>query len=177
MIQIEKQIRIAVTGPESTGKTTLAIQLAEFYHGQYIAEFARDYVEKLPRHYTYDDVEAIAKIQVEQYVTTKSASGQLFFFDTWLIITKVWFNWVFKKTPSWLEDRINDCPIDLYLLCLPDLPWEADPVRENGGENRLRLLDQYRNELQHYGFNFVEIGGIGEVRLKSAIDAMNNRVQ
>jgi len=177
MIQIEKQIRIAVTGPESTGKTTLANQLAEFYNGQCIAEFARDYVEKLPRHYTYDDVEAIAKIQVEQYVTTKSASGLLFFFDTWLIITKVWFNWVFNKTPFWLEDRINDCPIDLFLLCLPDLPWETDPVRENGGENRLRLLDQYRNELQHYGFNFVEIEGIGEVRLKSAIDAMNNRVQ
>ena len=177
MIQFEKQIRIAVTGPESTGKTTLGNQLAEFYNGQCIPEFARDYVEKLPRHYTYDDVEAIAKIQVEQYVTTKSASGQLFFFDTWLIITKVWFNWVFNKTPFWLEDRINDCPIDLFLLCLPDLPWETDPVRENGGENRLRLLDQYRNELQHYGFNFVEIEGIGEVRLKSAIDAMNNRVQ
>ena len=174
MIQTEKQIRIAVTGPESTGKTTLALQLAELYNGQYIPEFAREYVEKLPRHYTYDDVEAIAKIQVDQYLTTRSTSGQLFFFDTWLIITKVWFNWVFGRTPGWLDDQIYGCPIDLFLLCLPDLPWEPDPVRENGGENRLKLLDQYRNELHHYGFNFVEIGGIGEVRLQSAIDAMNN---
>jgi len=174
MIHIEKQIRIAVTGPESTGKTTMATQLAELYNGQYIAEFAREYVEKLPRHYTYDDVEAIARIQVDQYMATTSSTEKLFFFDTWLIITKVWFNWVFGKTPHWIEDKILECPIDLFLLCLPDLPWEPDPVRENGGENRLKLLDQYRNELQHYGFNFVEIGGIGESRLQSGIKAMNN---
>ena len=176
MIQTEKHIRIAVTGPESTGKTTLALYLAKQYNGQYIPEFAREYVEKLPRHYTYDDVEAIAKIQVEQYLSTKSISGTLFIFDTWLIITKVWFNWVFGKTPQWLEDKILECPIDLFLLCLPDLPWEPDPVRENGGENRLKLLNLYRHELQHYGFNFVEIGGIGDVRLQSGIDAVNNMI-
>ena len=62
---IKKQVRIAVTGPESTGKTTLAMQLADLFNGQYIAEFAREYVEKLPAHYTFDDVEAIAKTQVE----------------------------------------------------------------------------------------------------------------
>ena len=169
-----KQIRIAISGPESTGKTTLAKQLAEFYGGQYIPEFAREYVEKLPHHYTFDDVEAIAKVQVEQYQATKLSSEHLFFFDTWLIITKVWFNWVFGRTPEWLDNQIRDCPIDFFLLCRPDLPWEADPVRENGGENRLKLFDQYRNELNHYGFNFAEIGGIGDDRLQSAIAAINN---
>ena len=173
MISIEKQIRIAVTGPESTGKTTLALQLAERFDGQYIPEFAREYVEKLPRPYAYEDVEAIARIQVDQYLATKTFTGQLFLFDTWLIITKVWFSWVYGKTPPWLHEKILECPIDLFLLCLPDLPWEADPVRENGGENRLKLLDLYRHELQLYGFKFVEVGGIGELRLQSAIEAMN----
>ncbi|HEY3372667.1 MAG TPA: ATP-binding protein [Prolixibacteraceae bacterium] len=170
----EKHIRIAVTGPESTGKTTLAMQLADRYQGHYIPEFAREYVEKLPRHYTYDDVETIARIQIDQYMRTTSGVGGLYFFDTWLIITKVWFNWVFGKVPHWLEHQIMECPMDLYLLCLPDLPWEPDPVRENGGESRFKLLDQYRNELQHYGFNFVEIGGTGELRLQSGIDAVTN---
>lgn len=169
-----KQIRIAITGPESTGKTTLAKQLAELYNGRYIPEFAREYVEKLPHHYTFADVEAIANTQIDQYQSTKSGSEQMFFFDTWLIITKVWFNWVFGWTPEWLEDKIHDCPIDLFLLCRPDLPWEADAVRENGGENRLKLYDQYRNELNLYGFKYVEIGGSGEDRLQSAIDAINN---
>lgn len=169
-----KKIRIAVTGPESAGKTTLALQLANLYQGQYVPEFAREYIEKLPRHYTFEDVEFIANAQVKQYHDTKSSSVQLFFFDTWLIITKVWFTWVFGKTPAWLEEEILNCPIDLFLLCRPDLPWEADSVRENGGENRTKLFEQYGEELNQYGFRFVEISGTGDDRLANAIAAIRN---
>lgn len=168
----KKQIRIAITGPESSGKTTLARQLSEMYKGQYIPEFAREYVENLSHHYTFQDVETIAHAQVEQYEASLKSSERLFFFDTWLIITKVWFRWVFGKTPDWLEGQIRDCPIDLFLLCRPDLPWEADPVRENGGENRIRLFEEYRNELIHYGFSFVEISGTDDQRLNNARDAI-----
>lgn len=169
-----KKIRIVITGPESSGKTILARQLAELFKGQYIPEHAREYVEALNRPYTRDDVEAIARTQISQYQATGAGSGELYFFDTWLIITKVWFNWVFGQTPAWLEEQIQACPVDLFLLCRPDLPWEADPVRENGGENRIRLFDEYRKELIRYGFTFVEIGGTGEDRLKNAIFAVRN---
>jgi len=170
----QKQIRIAVTGPESTGKTTLAKELAEKLNGRYIPEYAREYVEHLPEHYTFDDIEIIAKTQIEQYLSTLNSSDTVFIFDTWLIITKVWFNWVYGRMPAWLEDRIKDCPIDLFLLCYPDLPWEADPVRENGGENRIKLFEQYRLELKHYNFNFVEISGEGNERLDKAIKAIRD---
>ena len=172
-----KQIRIAVTGPESTGKSTLSQQLAKEFNGQFIPEFAREYIGKLSHHYTFDDIEAIAKAQVEQYRLTKSSSDNIFFFDTWLIITKVWFIWSFQKMPEWLDLEIRNCKMDLFLLCRPDLPWEADPVRENGGENRLKLFELYIEELKHYGFNFVEIGGVGEERLSNAIDAVRNFYQ
>jgi len=172
--QHKKQIRIAITGPESTGKTTLAKQLAEEFQGQYIPEYAREYVEKLPRHYTFKDVETIAKTQVEQYNFTLNSSESFFFFDTWLIITKVWFNWVFGIVPEWLEDHIQNLPIDLFLLCHPDLPWEPDTVRENGGENRMKLFEQYRLELKHYNFNFAEISGTGDERLIKAIAAIRD---
>jgi len=173
-VNFNKQIRIVVTGPESTGKTTLAKQLAEFYHGQYIQEYAREYIEKLPHPYTYEDVEDIAKAQVKQFQETQSSLDRVFIFDTWLIITKVWFDWVFGKTPLWIEGQIRGCPMELFLLCEPDLPWEADRVRENGGENRVKLFMQYRKELVHYGFNFVEISGTGDERLTNAIAAINN---
>jgi NadR type nicotinamide-nucleotide adenylyltransferase len=177
MIQHIKQIRIAITGPESTGKSTLTKQLAEAFNGQFIPEFAREYIENLLHHYTFDDVEAIAKAQLEQYHVTENSSGHIFFFDTWLIITKVWFTWVFQKTPEWMDLEIRNCPMDLFLLCRPDLPWEADPVRENGGENRLKLFELYRKELKQYGFNFVEIGGVGEERLGNATAAVRNLYQ
>ncbi|MFY9154045.1 MAG: ATP-binding protein [Prolixibacteraceae bacterium] len=172
MVTHTKKIRIAITGPESTGKTTLAMQLAERFDGIYLPEFAREYVEKLSHHYAYEDVESIAKAQIEQYQSTETSENELFFFDTWLIITKVWFNWVFRKSPDWLDDQIRNCPIDLFLLCRPDLPWEEDPVRENGGENRIRLFEEYRRELTDFGFKFVEIDGTDEIRLNHAIAAI-----
>lgn len=168
----KKQIRIAITGPESTGKTTLAKRLAKVYGGKYIAEHAREYIMHLKRPYTFEDVEIIAGTQVEHYFASQISSAQLFFFDTWLIITKVWFKWVFGKTPAWLEDRIKECPIDFYLLCKPDIPWKADQVRENGGENRIKLFEEYREELINYGFAFAEVEGTGDARLYCAIAAI-----
>jgi len=168
MKKLDRKIRIAVTGPESTGKTTLARQLAVAFKGTYIPEYARTYVENLSAHYSFEDVEQIALAQIEQYESTNDSAEQIFFFDTWLIITKVWFNWVYGKIPVWLDSQIRACAIDLFLICEPDLPWEADPVRENGGENRIKLFDQYCEEMKHYGFNFVEISGTGNVRLENA---------
>jgi len=150
----------------------LAQKLANVYGAQYIPEYARGYVERLTYQYSYQDVETIAGVQVEQYLATRISSDTLFIFDTWLIITKTWFKWVFKKTPDWLDDHIRDCPIDFFLLCKPDLPWVADSVRENGGENRLKLYEEYKSELINYGFPFAEIGGVGDERLYSAIEAI-----
>lgn len=173
MDKSDKKIRIAITGPESTGKTTLGKQLAERFGGRYLPEYAREFVEKLPHHYTFEDVESIAKVQLDQYLSTMSDNDVVYFFDTWLIITKVWFNWVFQKSPDWLDDQIRNHPIDLFLLCRPDLPWEADSVRENGGENRNRLYEEYRSELVRFGFCFVEIDGTNELRLNHAIEAIH----
>jgi nicotinamide riboside kinase len=152
----------------------LAKELAEHFNGRYIPEYAREYVTNLLAHYTFSDVEIIAEKQVEQYLATTNSREDVFIFDTWLIITKVWFNWVFGKVPAWIEDRIRNCPIDLFLLCCPDLPWEADEVRENGGENRMKLFEHYRLELKHYNFNFVEISGTGDERLNQAIRAIHD---
>lgn len=168
-----KQIHIAVTGPESTGKTTLVIELAERFGGLYIPEYARNYVEKLDHHYTFEDVETIARMQVTQYYQAQDSDFRFVFFDTWLIITKVWFEWVYNKVPEWLEHEIRNCPIDLFLLCRPDLPWEADPVRENGGENRIKLYNRYKSNLQEYGFNFIEVEGIGEDRVATAFESVS----
>ena len=146
--------------------------MAGQFGGLYIPEYARNYVEKLNHHYTFEDVEAIARMQVTQYQQALDSDCRFVFFDTWLIITKVWFEWVYNKVPEWLDQEIRNCPIDLFLLCRPDLPWEADPVRENGGENRIKLYNQYKSNLQEYGFNFIEVEGVGENRVATAIESV-----
>lgn len=173
MQRFSKKIRIVVTGPESTGKTTLAKQLAEVYKGVYLAEFAREYVEGLNRKYDISDIDNIARHQINDFKHTEGRPEDFFVFDTFLIITKVWYRWVYGKFPEWVDENIRTCKADLYLLCKPDIPWEFDPVRENGGENRDKLYNEYKKELEDYNFKYAEITGNNENRINLAILAVN----
>lgn len=162
--------KIVVTGPESTGKTALAETLALQLDGHLIPEYARSYVEQLKRPYNYLDVEHIARRQARQE-REASAGGTkgVLVMDTWLIITKVWFDVVYGRVPGWLDGYIASTRIDLFLVCQPDLPWIADPVRENGGEMRLKLLDLYCREIESYGFAYERVEGVGDIRLQNAL--------
>jgi nicotinamide riboside kinase len=138
--------RVGIIGPESTGKSTLAKYLERRYGGVLVSEYAREYMENLPpsKNYTYDDVLAIAKHQVDEL---SSQSSSLVIYDTELIITKVWFLHKFGKCPEFLLEALQNHKMDVYLLCYPDIPWQPDPVRENP-DIREYLFDWYEREIQ-----------------------------
>ncbi|MFA6402018.1 MAG: ATP-binding protein [Salinivirgaceae bacterium] len=165
---------IVITGPESTGKTELAKALAQSFHCQWMPELSRSYIENLHRPYTYTDVEAIARLQINQFLEYKTSIKPFLIFDTGLIITKVWFDVVYKQCPIWLIEAINNLPKALHLLCATDLPWIPDSVRENGGEMREILFGIYQNELKYFGFPFEIISGLGEHRLRNAGEVLKN---
>ena len=161
--------KIVITGPESTGKTTLAEALAQRLNAHLIPEYARNYVEKLDRPYNYSDVEKIAQYQlVEESKLSDLGSGEIVLMDTWLIVTKVWFEVVYGAAPEWIEKQIAADDIDLFLVCAPDIPWIADPIRENGGEMRMKLFDRYIKEIENHGFAYEIVSGTDEQRLKNA---------
>ena len=64
-------IKVAILGPESTGKSSLAKSLAEHFNTDWVPEYAREYVENLAGTYTYEDVCTIAKKQIEQEIKYK----------------------------------------------------------------------------------------------------------
>lgn len=167
--------RILVTGPESTGKTELVNWLAVRFKGATVEEYARDYIEGLDRPYTYEDVEHIAKQQLLSY-ESEFPGKEWVFFDTWLMITRVWFEVVYKKVPHWLENSIKQARFDLVLLCAPDLPWIADGVRENGGLERDRLFEQYKEELLRFGMEWEELRGTGEERFARAEEIIYRKI-
>ncbi len=143
---------IGLIGPESTGKSTLASYLAKRYNGILVPEYARTYMENLNRPYTFEDVEAIARHQISllQSLTNekmRKCENEKIFFDTELIVTKVWFEHKYNKCPDWLIEALHRYPMDVYLLCYPDLPWVPDPVRENP-DIRLELFNRYEAEIQ-----------------------------
>jgi nicotinamide riboside kinase len=165
--------RIVITGPESTGKTELAKVLAKKQNGDWIPEYARQYVENLDRPYNYDDVVHIARYQVAQDAGLALRSGRVvLIYDTWLILTKVWLEQVFGTCPEWISEHIRSTKIDLFLICDTDLPWIADPVRENGDVRREQLFKLYCEEIRHFGFNYEIVSGLGPARAENAMIAL-----
>ena len=141
---------IGVIGPESTGKTTLAKALAQQFNGTYVPEYAREYIErKGTRDITFDELCEIAKHQIEQIKLTANSQQPIAFFDTELIVTKIWFSYAFGIVPQWLNEAILRYPMDAYLLTAPDIPWQPDPARYNGSDAiRQELFDRYEAEIQ-----------------------------
>lgn len=147
-------MKVGIIGPESSGKSSLAHYLARRYNGTYIPEYAREYVErKGSTDVTWDELCDIAKYQIEEL---ESLTGEaVLFFDTELIVTKVWFDYAFGRIPEWFNDAILRYPMDVYLLTYPDLPWIPDPARSNGSDAiRLELFHRYEAEIQSLGIPY-----------------------
>ncbi len=170
-----KTNRVIISGPESTGKSVLSKYLAEHYKGIWIPEFARDYVEQIGRPYTQQDVLQIARKQMEQF--RQSYSDQKWvFFDTGLLITKVWLEVVYKQCPDWIEAELKAEKPDLVLLCYPDLEWIPDSVRENGGEMRIGLFNLYEENLINLDYPYKVIRGESNDRFNNATEAIEKYI-
>ena len=165
-------LKIAVIGPESTGKTELCRKLAVHFHGEWVPELAREYVEQMEEQYTYEDVCHIARLQIEQEKLYEQKTKPNFvFFDTDLIITKVWLAYKYDFVPHFVTERLATRFFDFYLLCLPDIPWQYDRVRENG-ENRDFFFNWYEQEIKELGTPYAKIEGIGDARLQNTLQAV-----
>lgn len=160
--------RIAITGPESTGKSWLAEQLALKFRTQYVPEYAREYLLENGLKYDIRDVEAIAKGQLEREELIAAETDHLLFCDTDLLIPKIWCEVVFGTCPVWIEEQFKNHLYDLNLLCFPDIPWEYDPMRENP-DNREEIFNLYEKALKEAGFPYYVVKGLGGDRLENAL--------
>jgi len=132
-------------------------------------------IERLGRPYEYTDVEHISRKQLKEYDDSMNLNSWVFF-DTWLIITRVWFEIVFGHVPGWMDEKIREARFDLVLLCAPDIPWISDQVRENGGQMRDTLFDKYKAELDRFGLDWFLVSGSGTERQNMAIKLINRRI-
>lgn len=167
--------KIAVIGPESTGKSTLSEKLATHYNTLWVPEYAREYLLQHGMNYTYQDLLEIAKGQIKsEDEITPLAKNDLLFVDTNMYVMKVWYEFVFGKCDEWVMDRIADRTYDLYLLCNTDLPWVKDELREYPDlETRQRLFQLYREIMKSQDVPWVEISGGYDERMKAAVNAVD----
>jgi HTH-type transcriptional regulator, transcriptional repressor of NAD biosynthesis genes len=161
-------------GPESTGKTTLARELAEHFQTVAVPEYGRLYCEIFGNECDLEDLRAIRRGHDLLAAAARRKAKQLIVFDTDAVMTAVWSDILLGQRPADL-DRIDD-PADLYLLCDIDVPFVADDIRYfPDPTTRTRMLAQTRAELERRGLPFVTITGSRYVRLKTAVDAITAR--
>lgn len=163
-------IRIAVTGPESSGKTTLASVLAETCNAPLIREYAREYLTGLNRPYTSEDVELIAREQLRR--EDELAHHPLVICDTDLLVLRIWFHHKYNQIPRWLEEHALANRYTHHLLTRPDVPYEPDPLRENPGLGDF-FFDLFRGELEAFGLPYTVVEGSLEERLEISKKAIN----
>ena len=163
--------KIAITGPESTGKSTLAEKLAKHFNTDYIPEYSRTYLENFEGQYTENDVVEIAKKQYELILKEEDKNPKMLIADTEIIVCKIWIEYVFKHPNEMIEDLLRRQNFDLYLLCDIDLPWVYDPLRENPNiEERKELFEIYKNTLIKMNVPFGIVRGSDEERVNNSLE-------
>ena len=164
-------IKIAITGPESTGKTSLAQNLAQEFDTLCTSEFARNYLDEINRPYEFEDIEIIAKNQRKLEDELFPKANKILFCDTDILVTKIWSEFVFKKCDPWIIQKFEANDYDLYLLCNIDIVWEYDPQREHP-HKRQELFDIYKNTLDASKFPYKIVNETGNQRTQNAIKAI-----
>ena len=160
--------KIIVTGPESSGKTTLCKALSEHFKIPYSEEFARGFLDQLGRNYKKDDLLKIAKGQLKSEENTQ-------LLDTDLITIKIWSKYKYGSCDKWILEQIEKQKSEkrIYLLCKPDIPWQADAQRENPND-RKELFEIYKKELEGLGHNYFIVGG--ENRIENSISKISSLI-
>ncbi len=161
-------IKVVITGPESTGKTTIAKELCDHFEGLLIHEYAREYIDNLDRDYTVEDITEIAIEQVDRDNKGTSQYPELMVCDTDLLTLKIWSEFKYGELDEWIPKSLDLLLPDFYLLMATDIPWEADPQRENPND-REELFNIYKKEIEALNVPYAIIKGTGNERLQNAI--------
>lgn len=166
-------IKVVVFGPESTGKTTLAMQLANHYHSEWVPEYAREYLQDKwnNEHKTCEskDLLPIAKGQMHLENTLAQKTDSVLICDTDLLETKVYSEAYYSGIcDPLLEKYALQNTYDIYFLTYIDSPWVKDDLRDKPGQ-REEMFNAFQNALLKYERPFVLLKGTKDERLKEAV--------
>lgn len=164
--------KIAIVGPESTGKSTITRQLAQHYQTLWVPEYARYYCAALTEPCNLQDETNMfhGQVALEESILAVTEK-ELIFCDTTFLTVKIWSDEVFGETPQVVLDALPKYHYDLYLLMDIDLPWQEDPLRDFP-HKREYFMEIWRKELGLLNASYTIVNG-QENRLQNAIIAVD----
>lgn len=174
-------IKVVLFGPESTGKTTLAEQLADHYNTLWVPEFMREYLEEKwdveKELVSKDDLVPIAKGQLEQEKSASKVVDKLLICDTNLLELKVYSEYYYDGfCPEFIEKEAIKDNYSIYLLTYVDTPWEEDVLRDRP-HNREEMFSIFEAELQKQGFPYQILKGNLEERFNKATEIIDGLLE
>lgn len=173
-------IRIVLFGPESTGKTTLSKQLAQYFNTIAVPEYAREYLQHKMDHKgnicEYHDLVPICKGQLALENDAVDSAYKFLFCDTDALETWTYSHMYFDKAPSKIAHIIGNTHYELYLLMDVDIPWVEDDLRDRP-DDREEIMNRFRQALEDHDKNYTVISGVGNQRFKNALAAITNHYE
>ena len=162
-----------LTGPESSGKTTLAQALSERLRWPVLPELARGYLtqramDTAQEPYRYRPSDLIALVRAQQVLEAPVDETEHCILDTDLLTLTTWWQEKYGPVPALFNEAWSSQLPRFYLLCRPDLPGEMDPLRENP-QDRERLFGLYEQQLRRRGCQYAICDGAGTSRAENAL--------
>lgn len=161
-------LKIAIVGPESSGKTVLTEALSAHYAGGCVAEPSRAYLERLDRPYTEYDLLSIAQELEHLHRDPLAADDGPIFYDTDTLNLRIWGLEKYGRVHPEIDRMVREVRYTWRLLCRPDIPWEPDPFRENP-HDRDRLFAVWELEMKALELPYTIVEGTHEQRMRTAI--------
>jgi nicotinamide riboside kinase len=148
----KQPIRVLITGPESTGKSTIASYISDKWEFKLVKEYAREYLELKHGTYVKDDLLDIAKAHHDLVESTTATHNNLVL-DTYLLNIKIWSEYKYDSCDPWILNTLNSITIDHVFLTTAGVPWTFDPLRENEN-NREELFYIFKKELERLNWTY-----------------------
>ena len=168
-------VRVCVTGPESTGKTTLARSLAEWLGTEWVPEASRVYAERVRRDLLASDVVPIAKQHLALVdageAIARAGGSRAIILDTDLVSTVIYSRHYYGSVPGWVTSQERQQRADLYLLSDVDVPWVPDGIRDRPTD-RDRMFARFEQALTQRRSKLVIISGDWDTRWAVALSAV-----
>lgn len=178
MCELPPVLRVAIVGPESCGKSTLAAALATRLRdaGETVAvvdEYARAYYAQRPYQPTASDVLAIARGQLAAEQAARDSGAAILLCDSTVLTCRIWAEVAFGEAEPALLALNRPQDYDLTLLTAADLPWQPDPLRSYP-HARAALLARYVAALQQAAVPYHWVTGQGLARVSEAWQALRH---
>lgn len=173
-------IKVVINGPESTGKTTLTKQLAEYFNTEYVPEFARNYLQEkwdLKKEVcSKEDLLVIVKEQVNLENELSSKANKVLLLDTNIITTVNWSITHFDGfCDPWIQKQSELLIYDHYLITNIEIPWVKDDLRDRPNE-RESMLSSLINQHDIRDLKYLIVSGSMNDRLNKSIDLIKNLI-